>query len=272
MAGEDKPFPPSDYKLSQLRRAGIIAYSPLLTASALIVGLLAGINLVIPSVAGNLAKMLSKSAASAGTMTSAEIKAEWFATGEFLFTAVGEMLLIGVAIVLLVGFVQSRFYFSPSNALPNFGRLFRLQPSAALIPARRTFRILPLVLLWLAIVIAFGMRLTSAPLPLFPQLAFSEKQGLFLHGTPRSTFAAVADVRDSAASGGLLTHELLATLSPLLWYTAIFFAVVGILSRVIVHVEYLQRHRMTRTELDAELREMEMRPELRRGLRGPVQE
>jgi hypothetical protein len=139
-------------------------------------------------------------------------------------------------------------------------------------PARRTFRILPLILLWLAIVAAYGMSLTNAPLPLFPQLAFSEKQSLFLHGTTGSTLQAMAAVGDPAASGKLLSHELLAVLSPLLWYTTIFFVLVGILSRVVVHVEYLQRHRMTRSELEAEMREMEMRPELRRGLRGPVEE
>ena len=109
--GEDRQYPPSDLKIAQLRREGIVPKSRELGSAAALMGAVLALALVAPAQIDPLLLWLEHSWSSAlgapknGTALS-------FAVASAYFTAISFFLIPLLIVVLIAGFLQTRFLFS----------------------------------------------------------------------------------------------------------------------------------------------------------------
>lgn len=236
MTGQSKMFPPSDHRLSELRRAGIVPFSR---------------DVVTFAVAG------------------AVLLAVWLLSGEWLTRLAGaarsgfqgrmipwrEMLIVGAAgagafagaaalAALGAGLLQTKFLFTVNPAPANSGPGRRLVLCAAgIVKAAAVWGIAGLLLYGLAYEFV-------RPEQIVEWQNFCDR--VFQPQTPP---AAPLLERLRLVSG---------TAAALLVVTALFFAVI---SRFVVVTVFRSQHSMSRLEMEAEAKDLEMKSEVKQAQR-----
>jgi len=252
MASEFKPFPPSEHKLKKLRDQGVVPKSKTLAIFASFAG------------AAFAFLFLQNSFTAFGEQIESFWRNGFESPGEQLRAVRALLLRISwlflapvFACALLVGLIQTRFLvapglirFAPERLLPRAG-----QAAAHLKRAGGTFL---LALLWIGVMYLLGRGLLDS-------VHSAQTEPL----TPFRSFGAA---RQSSGPWSLDP----ASLSFLAWarhnITIVFLSSLGFafaagaLSRFVAGVSFRAEHGMSREEVEAENRELELSPDLRRRL------
>ena len=290
MTSELREFPPSEIKLERLRKSGVVPFSSDVTAFAVILGLFLGLTACFKIGAGRLLSLtktfFSSAAAGELTGTSADPQAV-----QRLSAAVWELNLLMLALVgaicvlvLLSGLLQTGFLITGQPLSINFARLLQgrvniLQGSLGRLVSC-SCSILQLICWGGLFYLLFSYLLLEALPKIYGvDASMLNNDSASASGDPASASgllqAAEGDVLFSPvyfphwskelnrlASGGVsVFHDALWVF----WSSVLVFSfLMALLSRLMVVLSFRSQQRMTRNEVEAEYRELEQRPEIRR--------
>ena len=237
MSMENKTYPPTELKLRKLRRAGIVAVSEYVLSAGVVFG----------------------------TLLSSYLLAVWgfemllaYATELYLNPQVQQpfpvyrflALILGVGIVpcLLLGSLQTKFLVSLNACLPRFSGLIRFPNPFNPENFRSAVASLLAVLGWILVIslLVFGNFIEgSLGVEGFKDAALGgqEEKGVFVRAEIEKTF----QIFSIAAAS--------------------YFIFLSSLSWFVVYLRFLKQHRMTKSEIEAEIKEEEVSPEVKRRVR-----
>ncbi len=234
---EGKPFPPSDHKLQQLRRKGIIPWSPELIGFGAMAGAAVGVLLFLKGSVPELLAVARQGWSGAILELNASNRIQnllWISAARLLFPIV-----LGA---LIVGLLQSRFLF----LFQRIGFRFQRFRGAGSEGYRRSlqgrFALLGAALVW-ALIVAF---LLFPTLQQYLEISFQRVE--------LSSPAAPARLLDSAR---LEMVELQAQLFLCGGVGLGFLFSIAVVSRFVAGLSFRAQHGMTRAELEAENREFQ---------------
>ncbi len=249
MASDFKPYPPSDAKLLKLRREGIYPRSRAVTVFASVLGAAVGMFLVFSSGATLVSRLggLWRGDPEAGARP-LETAREVILSGGWLF------LMPLLALVLFFGLLQSRFLFAPGLIRFTFGRLLP-RPDRLASEAKRSIGTALMFLFWsgaMYVLLRTGLE----------SLAVGQAEPAEPFSSFRSSSALGANgLSESALSFLEISRENVLTTC----FTALGFAfAAALLSRFTTVVGFRSEHGMSREEIEAENRETEISPDIRR--------
>lgn len=249
MSGEDTPFPPSEQKLRRLRDEGQLPRSEELN----LFGAFAGMFLA----AGVIAK--------SGGPALEELAREGFSTvmlspagfaGVTMKLAIPSIVFIAAGALLLQG-LQNRFFFRPQLVGFNLGRLFQGWSSVLRVGSRLSMFAgsLALTLIWSAV----GWVLLRTAHERFRDVF---ARGLAPAGGDQAALTDLAAKLAAELSDVLgIFVQLFATAFAAILGTAFL---IGAVSRFVHVLRFRREHGMTRAEVEAENRETELSPDIRR--------
>lgn len=252
MADSEKRFPPSDTKLRRLRADGVFPRSSTVLALGSLTGGAAAIALILSNYGGAVRALFAGSIK--GRVASASDLSEFYG----IFSGAGLLLTSVVAISVLVsGLLQNKFYLG-------FGRVFRPTPRLKTNSAGRLRAYFGGLCLALGVALISWWFITDATTYLnqtFLPLVIERK----FRGASPLTLAELK-VNFEAAMRLLLAVEVevlrsrLSLLSETLLGALLFCAIIA---RIAVGIEFQREHGMTREELESEMLEGEVSPQLR---------
>ncbi len=246
MADEEKSFPASAFKLARLRESGIFPISKQLGRTARYLGCLFAISYLCLVGFSNFKNIFRESFATAGTKPSTQsaineiVQRDLVRVSTTFMESLFILLFPVIILVVLVGLYQSRFHFSFRMGR---SRMFQLVSPQEWFSASRF--VTALVLGGLGVGWIYGIS------SLFTELS---------RNAFNTAFALVTSLESAAResfSVGLL---------PVLYFGATCILALGVLSRVIVVLRFHLDQRMARSEVEAEIRETEGSPEMKRAM------
>lgn len=296
MAGDDRQYPPSDLKLAQLRREGIVPKSKELGGASAIGAALLVVLLIAPARIDEVLLWLERSLATPSAIRPGGGVELAGAVAAAYLTAIGLFLVPLLVIVLLAGFLQTRFLFSLALLRMDGSRLTSGLSRFAPELGSRVVRALVGAVLLVLYLCAAMMVVRSAV----------ERDRGIEAATERGSLAKIVETSIAGASGAGSAERsaqgsaragttvsaaanrdphayrpsaaqrsaLVQVLTP--WWDlglqglracAALFLFVGIVARLLASVEFRRRHRMSREEIEQEARENEGPPELKRLIR-----
>lgn len=239
MSDDDKNYPASDLKLERLRRQGVIARSSDLSSFAIVLGLVLGCCVLVNGagevVVGILRICLSGNCAQSPQALMAENVYAMLVVNGLVFVLI-------VGCLVLVDIVQNKGLFTPGAWRFNLGAPFSFSSNISQTKRRFVGVFLKNALFvggWLAVVYMLFIAAFQEIIPSVTMMAASEVGAQ--HWQFYQDFAVQVLIASASA--------------------CFFFAV---LSWFIAILQFRREHRMSRTELEQEYREMEPPPELRR--------
>lgn len=243
---EQKSFPASEQKLRKLRLQGVVPYSRDLSSFSMLLGLALALLFVARKVGDDFIARFGESF-QVGSI--AELIRLY---SRDIFTYFAISLAAFFVFLLPVALYQTRALFSIGNAVSfDLGRIFRLNVG---IRGSEIVQRLVKFILWSSIFTMLMVYILREEVP--RQSAFGGFKGLI-------------SIAEADAVRNVLVAEVSNWLSPLLrvsiWVLVFSFAI-GIASRFIVVLSFLNEHRMSRQEAEQEYRESEVSPELKRNL------
>lgn len=237
MAEGEKSFPPSETKLQNLREAGIYPTSRDFNSLALIVGALLGLSLSVPDLVALAQKGFSSEAL---VVEPSLLLSRYFAIGSGL----GLKLLLPIVICrILSGMLQSRFHI----AWPARSRYYLDEPGWTTMSRRLQVAILSLGkigLVFFLLFIFFG----------------HASEGNFAEDITQISRAS-HPVAPSDLQG--LRNRLGERIGSALFLGVALASFFGILSLMGARIQFRRDHGMTRSEVEAESREFDVKPEMR---------
>jgi len=251
MSSELKNYPAADIKLQRLRKAGVTPRSADLTSAAVCLGLTLGVVVAYSGLETELLEYLRKALELKLSSENGDVQIGimWNYLSRILFLVFLPLLVC----VVLVDAYQAKFVFTLRPIYSELGRGFNV---AANLLEGLLRRILfaggdfVKVVAWIAVAALL--------------IWFSLEEFISVVGGSSDTgqqYVLNWDNRESLANGiGVAGNKLLffVVLAAL-----VFVVFVGVLSRFVAVLNYRREHQMTRSELDAEYREMEGSPEFK---------
>ena len=225
-------YPASETKLRKLREQGVMPYSRDWQAIGLALSMLA--TFFVSSYALDKVRNLFETFAKASGLGGAEIE-----VFEIIAVASGGVLAIYVTILLFFGLMQTRGWFSCA--------LICKWPSGELISGA-------------------GTRIAAWFFELFKTLLLLGSMGVVIYYFYKPFFSGESSLEGKLSADLLLSEALdywRGNLFLFILCIVSIVAIVGILSWRIGIIMFRQRHKMTRTELEAEYRESELSPEVK---------
>lgn len=226
---EEKAFPPTELKLRKLRRQGIVAVSEYVLSASIVCGFLLA-QFIFADDIWSLLIDFSRERFQAEQGNAASFKD--FAI--LLITLLGMLLGFCTALVLLVGALQTKFFFSSTAFFSRMRVPFGMPQWSGSRP------LMPLLAL-LAWSLVFGIAFAGLIETISPN-------GVFLRG----------DIPYALVNGAFQTM-----------FVAIagFMVVLALISWFGTYFSFLREHRMTKSEMIAEIKEEEMKPEMKAKVR-----
>ncbi len=254
MSSELKNYPPSEYKLKKLRDQGVMPRSRELMLFAAISGLFCGLVLLRSTATAAMFSELSAS----WRGDSLPAKEAFFAAAKIFFAFSWYILIPIGAVVLLIGTYQTGFLFAGNLVRFDLGRVFRFGETLRLRGAGALWALLRAAA-WTAVTVLILRRIlewTAAPEPIRP-------------GVPLSVFSWLG--KDS----GKTTENFLQSASAVIQegesrlfgvgLTVLGFSFfLGVISRFAAVMAFRNEHGMSRAEIEAENRELESPPDIKR--------
>lgn len=251
MANEGRKFPPSEIKLAELRRHGVVPFSLDVTTAAVFLGFIIGIFVFLAHGLSSALIFFEDSFFGVLVTSGQETHQQLRLVGESLWSAIFTIIFPILVCVFIVGGIQTKFLFSIKPLAFDFGKPFRVVENLDLLSARRILdsagKVLKIIC-WLGVAALLGVYLFAA---------------LFESG-------GIIDFREVFGSNSgkwnIALREQAVTLLPLFGAFAAsiigFSIFIAIPARFLVFMRFIQQHQMTRNEIEAELREYEVAPEI----------
>lgn len=240
---DDKQFPPSELRLERLREQGVVPFSRELS-SAVVFLVLAAVMLLALALVRRESIAIFRFVARYWTVAPASSGGTHAFVEQFVALSITIAALVFVG-VLLGGLLQNRFLWAP-KALGRRGSLWNFNLFNGL-----TARIVRLGLAGLAAFISVAAALASGA-DWFASINAPTTAAVALDVTAATR--EIAEMRLFSFWSFLQRMIGMGVIGLLLW---------GVLAKLYVVYNFRQMHRMTRAEVEAELRETEPSPELR---------
>lgn len=267
MNAEEKNFPASELKLQKLRTQGQVPFSRDMMTFAVLLGLFIALWVVVALSVDDLVTFTQSTFSPAATSGNGEslsssLLVERVGEGfQILLKAIVMPLLALIFLVLLLGgLLQTRFLFHPGLMRLDFSRLFNFPAIDLGSFIRKAFLGCVQVVKVFAWMLVSYFILRYVFSKMFSSSSLLEDVEIFVQTTEEAT-RLPSDVL--AFLVGEAKNELLRFFS----YALGFSMFVAIVSRFVSVLIFHRTHRMTRTEVEAEYREMESSPEFRNAQR-----
>ena len=249
MAAEERPYPPSDQKLRKLREQGVVPQSDALNFLGTLVGLILSLFFILQVSIPALIQFAKE-------MFTAPISGPAALAGLLIRTVLAFVLPI-VFCTFLANLVQNRFLFRPQLASFDLARLFQgmrtaLRPGARL---RAYCGGLIVATAWLCVGWMIWRGFSEVLVSLAQRTDVLPGGGDGSGGKLSERLAA-----EQEAVLGIIRKQLGGTLFVLAGAALLF----GALQRFVSVLQFRSEHGMTRAEVEAENRELEVSPDLRR--------
>jgi len=266
MSESSKIFPPSDLKLERLRREGVVPYSQEFNTAAFFIGISAAIFVFVYLSWEPIWKFFNTSFA-ASQLGRDELGDSMRDAVQLVLSKTALVLVLTSLIVLLCGLYQTKFLLRFQLLAPSFARVFdfsRVVKSLSFGHLGKAVVGLTKGILWVSLAAICIRQMVVTLIHIFPeQIVVALRQ-------------IVQASSNKAASNSQFIKVYIAkafeVLSGVLIWALVFLLLLGVLSRIIVMVSYFRRHQMTRAEVDAEAKEMDVSPQIHQERRERLQQ